>query len=136
MEYQSQHVKRPKWDPPISFLGFLMFVHIPILMGISPEVIILETLPQESGRDRLPVVHARLAWVLSDDAIHHDLFFPRVHKSGLAWKTLQTHLDSTDRSLNQPFLPRNQLLVWQGPGGMRRKAKMPNTRVSTPWADG
>jgi hypothetical protein len=40
-------------------------------------------------------------------------------------------MDSS-RSLNQPSLPRNQLRVWQGPGGMRPHEKIPMTSVIRP----
>jgi hypothetical protein len=42
-------------------------------------------------------------------------------------------------SVNQPFFPLNQLAVWDGPGGIRRKEKIPITRVKRPyklWVDG
>lgn len=39
----------------------------------------------------------------------------------------------SSRSLNQPFLPLNQLAVAQGPAGMSPNEKMPTIRVRSPF---
>lgn len=37
-----------------------------------PEVIICYSFPEQFRRHRLPIVHAALAWILSDDSVDHD----------------------------------------------------------------
>lgn len=39
-----------------------------------PEVVVFQALPEEFGRDGLPVVHGAFAGVFSDDAVDHDDF--------------------------------------------------------------
>jgi hypothetical protein len=43
------------------------------------------------------------------------------------------HVEAAYRSVNQPFLPRNQLAVWHGPAGISRKDNMPTTSVNRPY---
>lgn len=89
-------------------------------MSRSPEVVILETLPQQPWRHWLSVVHTTLGRVLTKDSVHDDGLFPvpmlrHINASSqyVPVARLLTYL-----SLNQPFLPRSQLAVWHGPAGI------------------
>ena len=47
-----------------------------------PQVVVLQTLPQELGGDRLAVVHAALAWVFAQHSVDDYLLFPARPVSG------------------------------------------------------
>lgn len=97
--------------------------------GNSPEIEVLETLPEELGCDRLTVVHAALARVFAQHPVDDYLLFSagRVRKQSDATESQATYL-----SLNQPFLPLNQLAVSHGPAGIRRNENAPITSVIRP----
>ena len=52
------------------------FLRIITTIENVPEVVVLETLPEKSGRDRLTVVHRTLGGVLAQDAIDYDRLLP------------------------------------------------------------
>lgn len=47
-------------------------------------MVVLETLPEHTKGQGLPVVHVALRWVIAKDAVHHDLLFPFIEPSVLA----------------------------------------------------
>ena len=103
----------------------------------SPEVEVLETLPQKPERDGFTIVHAALGWVFPQDSVHDDLLLAAGIK---VWSALFGILGSRHvgpyRSLNHPSLPRNQLAVWLGPAGISTKEKSPITSVNRPCPHG
>ncbi len=77
-----------------------------------PEVKVLETLPQKPERDGFAIVHAAFGWVLSQDSVHNDLLLTEgTNVWSASFGIIGSGHDGSYRSLNHPFLPRNQLAV-------------------------
>ena len=103
----------------------------------SPEVKVLEALPQKPERDGFAIVHAALGWVFPQDPVHYDLLLAEGTRVWSAsFSMFGSRHEGPYRSLNHPFLPRNQLAVWLGPAGINTKEKSPMTSVKRPCPHG
>lgn len=119
---------------PIIYSGLVRVLIIEALLGcdeLVPKIVIFKTCPQSPRCNRLSVVHTTFAGVFSNYSVDNNLLLPGQRVSHtISWPVLGG--SEADLSVNQPFFPLNQLAVWQGPGGIRRKEKMPIKSVSRP----
>lgn len=98
-----------------------------------PQVIVAQTLPEKSQRDRLTVVHASFRRVIANYPVHQNYLLSIKGSVFQQMIAKESPLLLSYLVVNHPFSPLNQLAVCVGPAGIRPKESNPNAIVIIPF---